>query len=622
MRPKKSELRLRAAGWSIAVGCAAGLTLTGCMNNPTRGLSASLSKDAAQAALAAEEKSTREGKDAALAQQDEKPAVAPEAKDATDVKLAGAEAPSRDAKKKVVQAKSVVEDPFAELAAAVDAAEKPAALAAKPAAEVKKPKSEVAASPVKPRSENKAPDFDVEAWLNHEMPPSRQALADAIDHPLANAGAHAKPSPFPEKKPAAAPVAASDNPFAENAATPPQQKPAAEPEWAGARVAAPPVREPREKLTLQEPMTANGPGQPAAARPVHPLAEHEEDSSRQSRQRIKALLSDAHTQEIRGELKAAYRSAIIASRLANEQNLTFGPGQEHPREYAEALASRIYQLDQAGAAARPRSPVETDEFVQAQSQPKAFNLQRIEEAPHPASLQPAAQPEPVSLPQIRPAARLDTIGVWLSKPEIEIAAVAPTALPDSDWDPRPAAPAAPRVEPPKVLTADRLNSHVDDQGGVEFAIAHTVTNGDPAAAPRGAQAPVAMGLAAPRLADPMQSNSVSASRGPLLVPPSDLQPSGPTARADVAWADVAQPELLNPADRPAAVRNRAGSRGRWLWGLAGLLAAAGSTVMGLRMTRDEEGPVAAAAESAPAPTATETSQAVEPARPLKIKRAA
>jgi len=68
--------------------------------------------------------------------------------------------------------------------------------------------------------------------------------------------------------------------------------------------------------------------------------------------RVQALLSEAHSQEIRGELKAAYRSALLAQTIADQNGVEFAAGDEQPQQFVSAISKRLWG-DQSVAESKP-----------------------------------------------------------------------------------------------------------------------------------------------------------------------------------------------------------------------------------------------------------------------------
>ena len=123
MRQDNQSARGRALCWTLTVGCATGLSLSGCINNPTLGVANSVSREAAAAALAAEAESTRKKLDVVHAELDEQPPVAKaRTKAEPEVQLAGGEQPFRSllglrsaARKEQEQPSAAVSDPLGSL---------------------------------------------------------------------------------------------------------------------------------------------------------------------------------------------------------------------------------------------------------------------------------------------------------------------------------------------------------------------------------------------------------------------------------------------------------------------------------------------------------------------------
>lgn len=76
--------------------------------------------------------------------------------------------------------------------------------------------------------------------------------------------------------------------------------------------------------------------------------------------RVQALLSEAHSQEIRGELKAAYRSALLAQTIAEQNGVQFDAAEEQPQQFVGTISKRLWGGESVAAAKpepKPEQPV-------------------------------------------------------------------------------------------------------------------------------------------------------------------------------------------------------------------------------------------------------------------------
>lgn len=71
--------------------------------------------------------------------------------------------------------------------------------------------------------------------------------------------------------------------------------------------------------------------------------------------RLKLLMSYAQEQLQRGELHAAYRSALLAKSIAENNNLNFAADETHPEVFAQEIAARIWGTQLGTSAPEPAS---------------------------------------------------------------------------------------------------------------------------------------------------------------------------------------------------------------------------------------------------------------------------
>lgn len=87
--------------------------------------------------------------------------------------------------------------------------------------------------------------------------------------------------------------------------------------------------------------------------------------------RVQALLSEAHSQEIRGELKAAYRSALLAQTIADQNGVKFDASDEQPQQFVSAISKRLWggqSIADAKPTPEPKQPAKP--FEQPRIQPQ------------------------------------------------------------------------------------------------------------------------------------------------------------------------------------------------------------------------------------------------------------
>ncbi|HWL08067.1 MAG TPA: hypothetical protein VNQ76_06680, partial [Planctomicrobium sp.] len=116
-----------------------------------------------------------------------------------------------------------------------------------------------------------------------------------------------------------------------------------EPEWVsdGGRSSLSPNRNGVQLTGVSGVSNSNGATLTAVAqRPTSGLSES--TAQRQQRLRVNALMSDAHSCLNRGELHSAYRSALLAEKIAKDHQLRFNGQDEHPSLFVQQVATRIW----------------------------------------------------------------------------------------------------------------------------------------------------------------------------------------------------------------------------------------------------------------------------------------
>lgn len=177
------------------------------------------------------------------------------------------------------------------------------------------------------------------------------AKADATRSPLAESQGPAwAQRPFPEMvaaKPSPTVEKPQTVPSADSVKAPVVSKAAASgspfdsPSW----MSATPAGTPAQADTFQKELPAKesvGTGFVASSDRFEP-SPTDDVSQRQQRLRVRALMSQAHSSEIRGELHSAYRSALLAEKIATEHQLKFSADEENPAEFARTISARIFK---------------------------------------------------------------------------------------------------------------------------------------------------------------------------------------------------------------------------------------------------------------------------------------
>jgi hypothetical protein len=329
---------------------------------------------------------------------------------------------------------------------------------------------------------------------------------------------------------------------------------------------------------------------------------------RHQRLRMKALLSEAHTNVIRGEFHAAYRAALLAEQVAEENHLTFTGNEENPRELARQIAAKIWRISNPAeqtyaAAAETLKQPSADQGLQDgktsaatnDSRPGSLSSQSFATwTPVPSDGKTAAGPRGLAsadderLPEIRPSnsARdpwTEANPAWKkSAPATSVSQKTPTL------------PAVPQTLPGAQTPALTLGEPHPDQiasageGGVKFAIAQTVSTDEPAlestqfAPSLGEGSPFPPAFSQPSASGSLSSADSEDNRPKLMVPPArpiaQAAPRNVPSDWDQLSAEV-EPSTETAKTRPAA----SSLRQRFVWGLLGLLATGVCTVIGVQV---------------------------------------
>jgi len=688
MRPSQSGLRKRALHVAFAVSWASSLQFAGCLNNTAR---TDLTSQAEKAALHAEQ---------SVAERNAQADAIPSAR----VELAGGTAADESAEK-VVQASGEARQeskssfwtfwkkkPKAETvdASAESAPVKKADHSGDAKAPMKPATSSALVDTSSARPSADAPaheDFNPENWFEQEfaaaesrltasslnaagtskleIPPSK--LDDAEQTPKASAQAGSLTAQADEtaaQSTRTGKVAVPDtfwNSPSDWASAPVEKSsvPAAKPQPDagpfGERTA---TRTPAQASAANDaPVTVGPSSQPA----LSARSGTQSLKDRQQMLRIHALMSDAHTSHMRGELHAAYRSALLAEKIAREHHLTFTADQENPSVFARAVAAQIWpdsHTESAGqlAAAPAQTPAaESPVAAPQKSAPKVPSSGFPDDAfavwtPAPGNVNvplmtttekpvadawatspaAAAQTPLAQSPLMQsPSSALNVGDLTVSKSE-ELPLIRPgmvsrpagtqgtAAFPEPPVGlpaehPQTVDPRATALEPHRPL--QQTEPVPAEANGVQFAIAHSVS-------PAGE----------PQLIDPFESSSSNQkaqklAQRPVLVAP--LAPESRDSRIDLTWDEMTSQPDLDQAGNGLAVatpgkvsqqeRASAGVRWRTFWAVLGLLGTGGAIVIGLKMSRrDPEDQI----DDARMPKLPVKEQDTADTMQFKIKRAA
>jgi hypothetical protein len=627
MRPIRSKSRQRALQVALAVSWASSVPLAGCLNSPMR---PDIAESAGKAALHAEHEINQKKIDAAMASVPHEEsqaagglvlaggAVEPE-KDAIEQVAATEETASKPAWWQFWKSKPKSDD--AQAAHEADesdskTADSKSAVTASAKADLKKnsqAKTKAESEHTKPgvaklpgNRSGTDPEKDAlspESWFGKNFPvapvSSSHAKPEFDDIFKTESASQANPAQQPAATTAAKPAdGASSRPFPSVGA---QNPFAADTHRDGT-------------LSANQSPTATTGTSPAAA-PASPAAtganSMEAVVERHQRLRVKALLSDAHTNVIRGEFHAAYRAALLAEQVADENHLTFTGNEENPKELARQIAAKIWRIsnpaEQAHAAAAqtlkpadgsanvPQTGTAVANKGASDAGAKSLSSQSFATwTPIPTDSKPAmsvasATPDEGQLPEIRPSKTSrepwnDANPAWQkSAPTPALAekaatvSAAPQALPET---PSPAL-SLEAAHPAQVPSAA--------EGGVKFAIAQTVSSDEttstatPQIAPaHDEESPFPPAFTRPGTIETLGSAASEENRPKLMVPPA--RPIAQAAPREVPsnWDQLsaeADASAVKSENRPAA----SSLRQRFAWGLLGLLATGVCTAIGVQV---------------------------------------
>jgi len=682
MSPKSMRWRDRALRVAVTVSCASSLQFSGCLNNPTR---SDLANEAGKAALIAEEDIAHQKMETAEA------VASAEKGHAKEIALAGGEETAGIRDSQIVQTggekvaeekpakksfwsffsfkskKPAVKDPFAEhpeLKSAEKTSENQTVGKARLAS------SSVAVPDPKPAEKDA---FSPDNWFEKELAgqPSPSWAAESKDDVLANRDRSASTTP------ANVPASAKTRPDSPAAAFPD------DPVWI-------PKKDGTSQNTVARSTEEEGRAQPgqdlkAAQRPFPsttsptPAPKSADDSvaKRHQKLRVQALMSDAHTSALRGELHAAYRCALLAEKVAADSQLVFADGEETPQEFARVLAAKLWRTSnsseetyaaaadvapgaslamepgigdkispaekETAPAASSRTPFSKGAFATWQPLPDQIDqrpVARTESAGQQnlqsatgnlvasRSSSPFDSHGPIRdvLPEIRPWPNERSVQ-GTEPPQKFALSSNPSnrALPQSMKEQSGAIPQRPTASPAP------MNSGSDP--GVQFAIAHQVAEDSAPELIDPFTAGTSSGRSERSQGQHMGSVAMDQQRPVLLAPPTPAENASlSTAEAPLTWEQLSRSHQAKAQNSAHAAAQRAW---RMTWAILGLIGAGLSIAAGIWYTRrqnHDEDPSAdqqPMAVSGPAPAAaleivTDPASATDEVenQPLPFKRAA
>lgn len=572
------KLRRRGLGVAVALTCASGLPLSGCLK--TARSVAGLGSSASEAAIQAEKELTEKRRQEALFSQDAPKSDTPTARIRLPDTAEGTPSTSNEP-----------------LVAAVESG----------------PVRQVSDSDADPWKKPNVVDPFIDRGTGRTAPLDAAAVASSSNNTSSAKSGSRIVGPTP-------PDDWESNPWADPPAAATAGSASGTPEWA-----------------------RTGGAETVAKEPQSALAAPPKDDA--DRQRVQALMAEAQAHQIRGEMHAAYRSALLAERVAEEAKVTFAQGEQSPRELAKEISDRIWNAPHGTSRKETQKPVEplptispmashafasVDSFAQWRSVSPA---QANSPAVLPNSVAPPASAENAELPQIRAA----------------------SGASDSN---RSSAVAGAQVHPQRTETAHALTAPLqfpevsgkqiqpDGRGGasgnvtdpsVEFAIARSSTEtsdivipGESGRAPVTQPAPFPVDISG--LIDSRSRNVVQADKErPVLLAPGGIPGGTQPAPSPVAPAAFRIPTGESPsweaiketfsADDPThegapAVSGSSGLK----WGVVGVIAAILATLVGVKMSQSST-QTAPPTDAAP-PEAETMVKEEEERHPLRIKRAA
>lgn len=678
MRPNSLQWRHRAMSAALAVSWASSIQLAGCLNNPTR---SDLAGEAGKAALRAEEDIAQQKSQIALAAAEEedeshtqtgKVVVAGGAVPATDSPIlqVGGEAPAAAKTSfwsflKPKPARPAIKDPFADRPE-LQASKTPTDSAAT-VGKARLPSSSPAL-PQKPAVEKPGQgSFSPDNWFEKEF--ARQTPFSSWDQaaqqePVVKAvPSEAVSTQTPQNKSEAMPARSQDwaaQPVAEKIS------PVSAKLSANSRAA---------DVASFEELEQRRSAAAATPTPVESIA------TRQQKLRIQALLSEAHTNSLRGEFHAAYRSALLAEKVANEHQIVFQAGEENPHDFARAIAAKIWRAsdsidDFSLAAAVPANrlnPVATANGASTTSLNSSNSSFNNSHSPFPDQAFATWQPLPDNIDQkwqpqmgqmkttpartmpASPVVRAETPPVADIMPEIRPwgqGRAIRESQPPREFSGLDAAGTALAVPTPLAnslpmegIKSEPESTHSNrNDAGVQFAIAHSISDDsspqliDPFAQTEN-QASAGTGEFGHDRSGKTLATAMDSQRPLLMAPPTPADNhTQPAENSTLTWDDLSKSKAsMNSTEHVRA--SDTNFKWRVTWSILGLIGAGIAAAIGLKVSRSNDvggrnpitGDVLSAQSSQPAALNVSTLEMVtdtpastdEPEiQPLQFKRVA
>jgi len=658
MSPKSLRWQYRTLRVAMTVGCVSSIQFAGCLNNPTR---TDLAAEAGKAALLAEEDITHQKTLEALAAAESEPSPAADHESSPDAKgrvvLAGGEShpgqedspilqtngeePQTEAPEKKKSfwnfwpgrsSKPVVKDPFAN-----NPELKSTAPPQNPNSSAGKAKLATTATPVPDRKPAEKDPFSAENWFEKELASQPVPSWAQIDQPGTEMG---KGVPVTFQKSSEEKSQVGQARLNRPASSMPDTAPwAAQPDSKLKSAPAQPTSPWDAVTNSPQPRTQL---KNAASAPAH-ASSPESVVVRQQKLRIQALLSDAHSNAQRGELHNAYRSALLAEKIASDHQLTFAEGEEHPQTLSRSLAAKLWQTSNASEAAylaaadlhaptanqpirSPATPVNESNSPSANNSFPGGSFATWQPLPESATPQRgivASTATPST--NDRPGPTLSMAGRRNSMPQGAMPQIRPwvnertvqeTAQPDALSNSSAGQP-APGLTAPMMpqdglanrpSPADARHPAVVAESGVQFAIAHELHEDQP---PKLLDSLVSSGSSARTpadhtLQDSMASAALDRQRTVLMAPPTPAD-TGARATADssLTWeqisrADSGEDAAQIKADHDAQVIRRV------IWSIVGLLGAVITTGIGVWYSKRKQEKLPAVAQEEQTQIAAET----------------
>ncbi|MCA9000175.1 MAG: hypothetical protein KDA80_24470, partial [Planctomycetaceae bacterium] len=303
-----SRIRRNTIGVAVAVTCASGLPLAGCLKSSSRSFSTGLGGNAGRAAIEAERDiEEQKRQDALIAKQ--------ETSSDTNARILGPH------ERNIGTAAQSEDIGFASTAQVA-----------------RKPESDAGNSGIQQVTGTETSQTENTVWESlvqehlAQRPPEKKTQSE-FENPFANWGTPPTNEP---RSGVASPSQWPEDPWAE----PQSRNLAFSSEVASDDLSAPTPEWARETQHVTSRQTD---GKRSESRTIQPKRSVE-------RLRVQALLSDAHSQKIRGELHSAYRSALLAERIAQQNGMEFPTEEEEdPAEFARELANQIWKSSEEPA---------------------------------------------------------------------------------------------------------------------------------------------------------------------------------------------------------------------------------------------------------------------------------